>query len=234
MKILKPRIRSWSGSTLILASMAALAGCDRAKILNPSPSDALRAENLELREKVDRLSQQNKELQTRFAERRADTGGVLSRIQGSGRIDPEVDAAIPRVASVQIEGATEAIRFPADRGGETMLRLWVLPRDGQGRFLQIVGTVNVAVTVLQPGKSPVEIARGQFTPAAVRNAWRSGFMGSHYSFELPLSRIPEELAAALLTVTIRFDDALSGRSFEDERRIAAPREAGGNLAPTAP
>lgn len=218
-------------AAMVLASALLVTGCSSAKVLNPSPNDALRAENMELREKLDRAALQNKELLTRLAERRKETDGASTRPVGGRALDPEAEAAIPRIATVHIEGATDVIRRTP--GAPPTLRLWVLPRDGRGRFLQVVGTLSVGVTVLRAGEPPVEISQASFGPAAVRDAWRSGLMGSHYAFEMPLT-IPSDLAAAPLTITIRFDDALSNRSFEDERRIAATRDAIATLSGSGP
>jgi len=208
-------------------------GCNRATVLNPSPNDALRAENQQLRERVDRLSLQVKELETRQASRRMSEAGASSRTLGAASQDPVIEAAIPRIASVQIEGATEVVRGAGGTSAPATLRLWVLPKDGQGRFLQVVGTLRVGVAILRAGEKPLEVAQASFGPTAVREAWRSGFMGSHYAFETILT-VPPEHATTPLTISIRFDDALSGRAFEDERQIAAPRDGSATLSNDTP
>lgn len=218
-------------ATLLLALLVGSlgGGCGKATVLNPSPGDALRAENQSLREQVDRLGLEVKELQTRVAEARK-AGSSSGAVVGPRALAPEVDDAIPRLASVMIEGASDVIQRGSAPGPAATLRLWLLPRDGRGRFLQIVGTLTVGVSCVRAGESPVEVARATFAPGAVRDAWRSGFMGAHYAFEVPL-----ELAAAVaecpLTVSIRFDDALTGVSFEDARRLAPPRAAVATVAP---
>lgn len=207
----------WRSAGLALSVVVTIGGCGRATVLNPSPNDVLREENQKLRDETQRLSQQVKELETRLAERRARPDAAPSLTS-----DPEADGALPRVASVQIEGATEVVRTSSDPAAPATLRLWVLPRDGRGRFLQIVGRLKVGVACLQAGSTPVDIAHATFSPAEVRDAWRSGWMGSHYAFEVPLT-LPPDTANCPLTISIRFDDALSGSSFADERRVAAPR-----------
>jgi len=204
------------GVMAAMVSMIFMSGCSRATVLGPSPGDALRAENQQLRDQSERLSLQVKELESKLAESR----------RGSRPDAPttssEVEAAMPRIASVQIEGATEVVRS-GGAAEEAVLRLWILPRDGRGRFLQIVGRLSVGVASLRADAPPVEVARASFDPVQVRDAWRSGLMGSHYAFEVPL-RLPPSSLGGPITVSIRFDDAQTGRVFEDERRLAAPRE----------
>lgn len=207
-------------------------GCSSAKVLLPSPGDALREENRKLRERGDQLALQVKELETRIAERQAATNALKAGAPAAASV-AEVDAATPRIATVQIEGATEIVLATPDASGPALLRLWIMPRDGRGRFLQIVGTLKVGVAVVRADAAPIPIAQVSIGPVAVRDGWRSGFMGTHYAFEVPIT-IPRDLVSTAMTISIRFDDALSGRSFEDERRIAAPRALTATLSTEAP
>jgi len=213
------------------AALFAAAGCNRATVLNPSPADSLREENLALREQVQQLTRKVSELEATLDRRRmlsdagagapGDSGASAAAESGSGAaaVDPAVETATPRVTSVQIEGASEIVQEGVGPDAPLKLRLWVLPRDGRGRFLQIVGRLTVSVASVRAGTEPVEVATARFDPQQIRDAWRSGFMGTHYAFELPLA-VPPELRSTPLTVTIRFDDAQTGRSFEDQRRLA--------------
>lgn len=217
---------------MLVGAMAPPA-CHQATVLNPSPSDALREENLRLREQVEQLTLRARELDAGLSQRRATAAATQT-------VDPAIDSAIPRVASVTIEGASEFVMNAGEPGATgssaapgaavasdapVTLRLWVLPRDGRGRFLQMVGRLHVSVAAIRTDVAPVELALATFDPMQIRDAWRSGFMGTHYAFVLPVA-VPPELRSTPLTVTTRFDDALTGRSFEDQRRLApARREA---------
>ncbi len=232
--------------TALVAGSMLLASCNRATVLGPSPNDPVRQENQELRDQVQRLSLQVRELegalaQCRAAERAASgaatAGGVAGA--GSGTVMAVPEGAVPRLASIQIDSASEFVAPSADPAVPATLRLWVSPRDGRGRFLQLVGTLHASVAVIRAGAEPMEVASAVFGPLQVRDAWRSGFMGTHYAFAFPLA-IPADLRSTPLTVTIRFDDALTGRSFDDQRRLlpvridAAPASASdGNPAPPA-
>lgn len=226
-------------ATLVCIAMIGCAACNRATILRPSINDSLREENQSLRDEIGRLQLQASELRSRLAEaERADarTAG------GAAKVDPEVEAAIPRLAAIQIDGATELVSSSSGAGSagsmgkgdssadatEEILRLWINPRDGRGRFLQIVGRLTVSVAILRAGSKPESVATATFGPSEVRDAWRSGFMGSHYAFSVPLS-IPAEFRNEPVTVSVRFDDALSGRIFEDQARVRPARREGARV-----
>ncbi|MBX3355798.1 MAG: hypothetical protein KF724_08875 [Phycisphaeraceae bacterium] len=218
---------------MALALAVAALGCDRAKILNPSPGDALRAENLQLRDEVQRLTQQTRELETRLEESRrsASASGQTAVPSAARMLDPEEDAALPRLASVQIEGTSEVI-LGGSGGGQVpaTLRLRILPLDGRGRFMQIVGRLTVSAACVRAGSAPEEVMRAVIGPGAIRDGWRSSFMGTGYAFEIPL-QLSGSLRECPLTISIRFDDALSGRAFEDQRRIAPGRTLTATIPP---
>jgi len=222
--------------TLLCAAGLLLAGCNRATILNPSVNDALRAENQSLRDRIAELQLEVDELKSRVAQHdraasAATPGSGASATGGPGAVVPldrEADEAMPRVAGVQIDSASELVRESNGPDAPVTLRLWVKPRDGRGRFHQMVGRLTVGAVVIRAGQPPLTLDTASFSPLQIRDAWRSGFMGSHYAFAIPLA-IPAEVRNDPVTISIRFDDALTGRSFEDQARVAPPRTLGATL-----
>ncbi len=105
----------------------------------------------------------------------------------------------------------------ASREGSTAvqhatLSLVVVPRDGLGRVIQVVGTLKVSVAVLVPGQAPLAAAAATITPLPLREAYRDGFLGSHYTIEVPLEWESAAVARAA-SVSIEFTDALTQRAL---------------------
>lgn len=211
-------------ATALLATLSA--GCHQATVLNPSPNDALRTRVQELEEQLAAANARNEELRTALAAARP--AGGATPLQGT-----EVTDATPHLASIAIDSTSTVDVGPAAANGThpAVLRLWISPKDGRRRFLQVVGWLQVQVTCMRMGHEPTTVGSARFGPLAVRDAWRSGFMGTHYAFELPLS-LPAECATGMLAVAVKFEDARTGRAFEAESRVrAAPTEAPAEQGP---
>lgn len=172
----------------------------------------LRTELAETQKQVAALNAEREELLTKLAEANSARQAALT---------PDVLAALPRVAGVRI-GSLSGLA-PSDRAlAATRADIYVEPFDGRDRFVQIVGTLSVEAVVMgraADGKEPPRVLASQMlTPAQVRDAYRSGFTGTHYSVELPFSPAMAERKGTLL-LRVRFADALSGREFAAEKII---------------
>ena len=97
------------------------------------------------------------------------------------------------------------------------LALVIVPEDGLGRFLQAAGTLQVSVAALAPGHAPTAAGTLTVTPLALRDCYRAGLMGTHYTVEIPLKWSGDDAqtrgTVRAVSVAIDFTDALSGRSF---------------------
>ncbi len=152
-------------SVVALASLGAICGC-QAKILTPNERDPLRREIAAKDEEIRALKAQVGELQT-----------ALAAAQGSaaGTVDPD---SAPLISGIRLGRQTGI-----DPDHPDVLRVWVEPFDGRQRFVQFAGTVTILAN--WPGGGGRTEA--SFTPAQVRDAWRSGFMGAAYAFAVPLA-----------------------------------------------
>jgi hypothetical protein len=86
----------------------------------------------------------------------------------------------------------------------------VVPTDAYGRFVQVVGTLVVearAVPATGATDAGAPVLSTTLRPGAVRDAYRSGLTGTHYSVELPLSG-PAQAGDVMLRAS--FTDALTG------------------------
>lgn len=218
------------------AASASLAAC-QAKVLSPTPADQLRRQNAELSAKVESLERQLSEARTALAT--ADSGGSAVDAAGDRPLSEEEVAATPHLAGVSIASSSHTDRpISADR---CVARIYMAPVDGLGRFLQVVGTASVTLYWSPPGCEAEVISCHDFGPLALRDAYRSGFGGAHYTLEWPidLSAVGQGSARGGTGVTawscgspveakVEFTDARSGRVFTARRALAAMATARGD------
>lgn len=166
---------------VLVAIWWALAGC-QARTLGPSPNDALRDENRALRESNAELTARTHELETRLA--------AVEAEKAAGGVDPEVVANTPAAQRLELKSGSVVEPVPG-QPGRGIARVWLEPVDGRGRFVQVTGWLEVAITALPVSGPAIPIGSARLGPTEVREAYRSGFMGTHYAVEVPV-----DLAAA--------------------------------------
>jgi hypothetical protein len=191
-----------SSRRLALVSLAAasvLAGCG-GRALAPSAGDALRSE-LAVRTK------ERDEARARAAE--LDAKMLALTAERNARIDPEVAEALPALATVSLSSLSTA-RLTAPTKAE--LAIVLVPSDGLGRFIQMTGTVRASVAALVPGRPPVPAGAVTLAPKALRGCYRSGFMGTHYTVEMPVEWDGAESARGL-SVAGEFVDGVTGKTY---------------------
>ncbi len=170
-------------------------------------------ENDRLRTQVMELQQQNRDLTNRTAEldaqllRAGDTGGVAQ----------EVLNATPHVAAISIDAISHALDQNGDGRPDTLV-LYVTPSDGLGRFVQMVGDLSVHTAMLPPDSDAVSIGRIRLGPRELRNAYRSTFLGTHYTITMPIS-VSDSPLPTECTVKAEFLDGYDGRRVTDQREI---------------
>ena len=183
------------GSTLAVL----MTGCS-GRALAPNATDGLRAELVERTRERDAARARMLELETKV--------GELSQSR-DGKIDPEVAQAMPALASVSLSSqSTGRLTEP----NHATLAAVIAPFDGLGRFIQITGTLRVSVAALVPGRDPLPAGSLTVGPKALRDAYRSGFLGSHYTIEVPLKWDGAESPRAL-AVSAEFTDGLTGMAY---------------------
>ncbi|MCC6677122.1 MAG: hypothetical protein IT436_08255 [Phycisphaerales bacterium] len=209
---MKPAARTIVPTLAVLAGVLfALGGCriggnrEVEKV-----NDELRRENLELKQQVEMLSHDRDDLRVKLE------GEARARL---GALNPEVLAALPVCAGVEIEKLSGL--EPADRSAAaTGVVVYLRPYDSRDRVVQIVGMLDVEAAWLPgsagKGEAPRTIARARLEPAQLREAYRSGLMGSGYTVELPLET-PIGDRAGTLVIRAEFADALTGKVWKAER-----------------
>lgn len=209
---------------LVLAFLvlpALVGGCESPKI---GGKKGFSTANDELRTRVARLEEENSILKSQRDE-------LAAKLAESNRarehaIPPEILAAIPRCAGIQIDFLSSL--FPTDASlPPTTLHVYVAPFDGQQRFVQIVGTLRVEAVQLGDPEGgitpdPATIATAILTPELLRGAYRSGVTGTHYSVELPIAeRWAPTLRDHDVLIRAQFADALTGQVQEATRVLKA-------------
>ena len=184
-------------------------GC-QPRILAPTSADAMRAELIERTKERDSARARVAELETELA-RRAEPS--LAGASPDGPLTEadlrELPEATPALAAVSISSLSTV---KATGPGTGQLTLVVVPTDGMGRFLQIAGVLRASAAAIVPGREPMPAAAATFGPRTLRAAYRTGFMGTHYTLEIPL-RWTGEVPPRAVSVAVDFTDGATRRSF---------------------
>jgi hypothetical protein len=196
---LSPIVHRMARAGIALTAAAILSGCG-GKALAPSAGDAMRAE-LAVRTK------ERDEARVRAAE--LDAKLLALAAERNAAMEPEVAQALPSLASVGLSSLSTA-RLTAPNKAE--LSIILAPTDGLGRFIQLTGTVRASVAALVPGRDPAPAGSVTLAPLALRGCYRSGFMGTHYTIELPVEW-PGAESARGLSVAGEFVDGVTGKAY---------------------
>jgi hypothetical protein len=193
-----------------MAAALLCAGCS-GRALVPNESDRLREDLVAANDARNRAESRAKELESRLASMAREGQG-----KGQGEIDPEVAAALPALASVALSSKSTArlvaSESTAQKGGTLSVALIVSPTDGLSRFIQITGTLRLTVAALVAGAETVETTTVAVGPKALRDAYRSGFLGTHYTVECTVPWKGDAPPRAL-SVAGEFTDGLTGRAY---------------------
>ncbi|MCC7204207.1 MAG: hypothetical protein IT441_03945 [Phycisphaeraceae bacterium] len=184
-------------------------GCGKKNYLNEN--DRLRAQNLALQQEVDRLE---RSLDARLLE--------LSAADASAT-QPSADAPaeLPTLTNIDLDRYTSAVDLDND-GRDDAVRIYVRTFDQKGRFLLTAGSVDAQLVLIQPGTEPVVLTERHYDAYIVDQAYRSGFLGTHHSLDLPLPDVDKTKVSGdkvETTLKVVFTDARHGRSFEVQKPV---------------
>ena len=97
-------------------------------------------------------------------------------------------------------------------GAIETIRLYVTTLDQKDRLIPVVGLAVVQVISIEPGLPPSVLAEKTFDPIEFDDAYRSGFTGTHYTLEIPLSE-PLSKDMTQLTISIALTDGATGATI---------------------
>ena len=202
----------------LLAAVLLAAGC-QARALVPSEADGYRDEIRSLKGQIDELKRANTELRTQLA--------AAQPVAPSGESADEVRANVPMPIQIKVGWGT-AIEVARDEAGapdpaKGVLRLYLEPLDARGRFVQVSGYLEVACYTMPPSPAqPLTVGGVRLRPGELRDLYRSGLTGAHYTIPVPI-----DLAAAkgseTVLVQVTYRDGLSGETLRASTVVALTR-----------
>lgn len=194
-----------------LATLASQ-GC-RATLVPPDGDDPARVQVQSLQRRVEALEGRNAELGAQLAALRAQIGS---------QVPEDVLAATPRLVGVVLGGTSSVTPASGDPPAGAAAHVVVETRDGVGRFVQVAARVEVAVTLAPAMGDPRVLGRRSLTPAELRDSYRTGLMGTHYTIDVPLE-LPAGLAPGTpLAVTLELTDGWTGEPYRAAGTVRTP------------
>ena len=210
---LREQISVGAVAVAVAGALLALVGCSNATMLKPTDSDALRVQVRDLKVQVEELTQVNAQLELQVK------AAAQSAQAGSG-ISPEAALATPKLVQIRVGSPSHYEKDAA--GGRCLATLYLEPQDGLGRFLQVVGTLDVSIFELSATGSSRTLGSASFDPVEVRDAWRGGVLGSHYTFEVPIGGDGWNCTGSV-TARLAFVDAQTGKTLSAQRELVEVR-----------
>lgn len=164
-------------------------------------NDDLRRQNLELQTQV-------RDLQDKLQLAAASVENLQQRL---AQTQPATPARIPAPVDLRLERYS-GILDTDNNGSPDLLRLYVKPRDYRGRFVPLVGSLNVQIVRLAPDQQPLLLFECTLSPQELDDRYRSTWMGNHYTIEAPFTA-PQPPPNADATVKLTFTDAIAGSTI---------------------
>ena len=179
-----------------------LTGCGPSESTLSKENDQLRRTNLQLQREVDDL---NRRIEGRLAQ--------LEAAQGQGQAEDRAipGADVPVLTSISF-GAFSGPSDSDNDGYDDTLRIYLVTEDQLGRFIPVAGTASLQTALVVEGSTPTLLSEKVYTPQQLESAFRSGFVGTHYTLQVPLDaqRVPPRQP---ITVQVTLHDAGTGAKF---------------------
>ena len=188
----------------------------------------------------DRLRGRVVEAERRIAALEETERRLTAELDGARRASPAAQAMalLPRAERLVVGRLSGPVRTGTGTrnaaGVVEAVDLYLSPLDGRGRFVQVVGSLSVRVDLI-PGPprggagatlaEPRLVGTLTLAPEELREAYRSGLTGTHYSVRVPV-RDEGGLGIGSLSVTVGLEDAVFGSRLEAVEVFALRGEAG--------
>jgi hypothetical protein len=184
--------------------LAAASGCEQSFV----------TEGDELRARVLDLENENRQLARRVEELETELQMAAARPES---LPEAVRAAQPHVADIALGRLSHVVDLDED-GRPDRVRLYVEPRDGRGRFVQLVGTLSVNAALMPAEAAAETVGRLTLGPLELRDAYRSGITGTHYTIEVPVT-LPPAAAEREILVRVVYVDGRTGAEHTAQRAV---------------
>lgn len=211
-------VRSAQGKKLVrsLASFVTIAACGGLWACSPriggsegvdAANDALRAERETLEEKL------------HAAELARDEWRAKAEVLAGGENSTKrLLAAIPAVVRIEIDPLSQV---EVSSAGAAVLAVAFASLDGRDRFTPMVGELRWKLTAAaSEGEEPGILAEGMLDAGAVREAYRSSFLGTRYVIETEVAMGTVRFTpGGGATLWVVFVDAATGREVRGEGAV---------------
>jgi hypothetical protein len=180
----------------VLVLCAVAPGCHSGPKNFDNENDSLRAQVLDLQDQVTGL-------EAELSESKAKINELQEVLAGTGDAPAkEVLEALPRCAGIEIDRFSGPVDKDGEPGYPESIDVYVSPYDGRQRFVQVVGALTVEARYLPAstaggaddkaleagvqsgGAAGVLLGKVTLDPRDLREAYRSGFMGTHYTVQI--------------------------------------------------
>lgn len=170
-------------------------------------NDTLRTQIMDLQGRVDQLQRRNRELESELQ--------AASTVSDS--LPAEVRQAIPHPVELSIGRLSHARDSNQDSTVDELL-IYLQPRDGMGRMVPLVGELAVNAAILPAQGDAATIGRVTLNPLQLRDAYRAGITGTHYTVQVPV-KLPPDLRESEAIVRAIFTDGQTGQTLTAQRSI---------------
>lgn len=197
--------RRGAAASCLLSVALGLTGCGPKNFINEN--DKLREENL-------RLTQQVDELNNKIELQQGEIDSLRARTAGERAIK---EAKPPVLAKIEHSAYSGAVDTDND-GSDDLIRMYLTPRDHQGRLLPVAGRLKIQAVAVQDDAPPALLAARTYEPGEFDDAYRANLTGYHYTIELPL---PESIDPAITSVTVKttLTEAVTGHALSVEEIV---------------
>ena len=188
----------------LLVLLWLIVGCNDKKQLIDDSRAKLIQEKQQLQQEKARLEQQNAQLKEQVA--------TLQKFP-SDRMDQLV-----KVEKIEFGKFTRAYDGDIEQdpdGYDDGIIVYLILKDNDGDVIKAAGTVEIELWDLVVAKHIID----ELIPLGdLQTYWLSGPLTNHYKFQLPWPK-DNPPTHRFLTLKLRFQEALTGRTFEEHQKI---------------
>lgn len=202
--------RCYAFNAVLLCSCALavlVAGCESPPITkNP------------LADKVDKLSQENRELMRHIENIESRNKDLQKQIKNLHGL--EVDVKLKDLCDLQSVRITKHTNlFDKDKDGkkETLI-VYLQPVDQDGDIIKAPGDVHVQLLDLDKDKGPALLGKWHIAAGKLRKLWFNALLKTNYRLTFDISDKIDDPNKSL-TVMVTFTDYLTGKVFEEQKLI---------------
>lgn len=177
------------------------------------------------KERAERLTAQNEQLVGKNQALQQEVEQLSSQLAVLQGMPADRVARLVRVAKIQM--GRFSLGYDEDEDGrDDGIKVYLVLRDHDHDRIKGAGRVEIEFWDLAAGQEQHRLGSWQFGLEQVNTRWFGGMMADHYRFKLawPEGARPQH---SEITVKCRYEDALTGLSFEAQKVVSVSLAGGG-------